>query len=84
MTRYHFNIHNGVGLVPDEEGLELTDLSAARSQAIDGIRSVISDEARRGFVDLSGAIEIADDEGNVLEVVGYDEAITLTMGRRTP
>jgi hypothetical protein len=84
MPCYHFNIRNGVGLVPDEDGRQLQDLAAARSEALDGIRSVVSEEARRGFVDLSGQIEITDDDGNLLDVVGYDEAIMLTAGRRNP
>jgi hypothetical protein len=84
MTRYHFNIRNGVGHIPDEDGRDLPDLEAARAEALEGIRSIVSEEARRGAIDLTGRIEITDDDGNLLSVVGYDEAIMLTMGRRTP
>jgi hypothetical protein len=84
MTRYHLNIRNGVGHIPDEDGRDLPDLETARLEAFDGIRSMVSEEARRGFVDLTGQIEITDDEGKLLDVVGYEQAVILTPGRRTP
>ena len=48
MARYYLNIRNGGGYVEDMEGQELPDLAAARLQAIEGVRSVLSEEARQG------------------------------------
>jgi hypothetical protein len=84
VTRYHLNIRNGVGLVLDEEGREFVDLDAARADAIDGIRSVISEEARSGLLDLTGRIEITDGDGHLLCLVGYEEAMDLRQVGRTP
>jgi hypothetical protein len=81
MMRFHLNISNGNGFTPDEEGLQLHDLDAARRQAIEGVRSVISDEAKQGRLDLSGVIEITDDDGTVLMVVPFTDALELTLGK---
>ena len=77
MTRYYLNIHNGIGPVMDEEGCDLANLDAAREAAIEGIRSMISEEARTGLLDLTGRIEVMDAHGNLLCLVNYEEAIEL-------
>ena len=82
VTVFHLNIRNGIGLVEDEEGRDLFDLEAARLDAIEGIRSIISEEAKSGLVDLTGQIEICDDAGNLLCLVRYADAFDLRLGRR--
>lgn len=79
MSFYRLNIWNGIGFVLDEEGRELPDLATARREAIEGIRSLISEEARDGVLDLTGRIEIADADGNILCEVGYAEAMDLRV-----
>jgi len=76
MARYYLHIRNG-GYSEDLEGQELPDLDAARLAAIDGVRSLLSEEARQGQLDLSGSIEIADGDGKVLLVVPFREAVEL-------
>jgi hypothetical protein len=82
--RYHLNIRNGVGLIEDEDGRDLSDLESARREAVDGIRSLVSEEVKKGFIDLTGQIEIVDDDGNLLGIVRYDEAVALIPVGRTP
>ncbi len=77
MARYYLHIRNGGGFSEDPEGQDLADLDAAREAAIDGVRSIISEEARQGQMDLSGSIEIADTDGNILLVVPFTEAVEL-------
>ena len=79
MARFFLHINNGNGYSEDPEGQDLADLEAARRQAIDGVRSLLSEEARQGQLDLSGSIEIADDTGNVLLVVAFSEAVDLRL-----
>lgn len=79
MAVYHLHLSNGAGYAEDQEGQDLPDLESARAQAIDGIRSVISEEARRGMIDLTGLIEIADPDGNILLIVPFKEAISLRL-----
>ncbi len=77
MPRFHLHIYNSGGTSCDEEGLELPDLDSARAYAIDGIRSLASEEVRAGRLDLAGRVEIADEAGTVLEVVGFPEAVEI-------
>ena len=79
MSRFHLHLYNGEGHVPDEQGVELADLATARHLAVDGIRSIISSEAREGNVDLRGRIEIAEPSGAVLAVVSFADAIRLRL-----
>jgi hypothetical protein len=77
MPRFHFHVYDRDGASPDEEGVELAGIEAARACAIDGIRSIVSDAARSGSVDLSGRVDIVDEDGEVLEAVRFDEAVEL-------
>jgi hypothetical protein len=77
MARYYLHIRNGGGYSEDPEGQELPDLDAARAAAIDGVRSLLSEEARQGQLDLSGRIEIADAAGNILLLVPFGDAVEL-------
>jgi len=77
MARYYLHINNGGGYSEDTEGQDLADLDAARAAAIEGVRSLLSEEARQGQLDLSGKIEIADADGNILLIVPFREAVEL-------
>ena len=81
MPRFYLHLHNSVGLVRDEEGLELADIEVARRHAVKTIRSILSDEVRHGRLDLRGVIEIAGEDQQVLGVVRFEEAVDL---RREP
>jgi hypothetical protein len=80
MARYFFHVHNGIGLIDDEDGRELLDLGRAREEAIKGIRSIVSDEALQGRIDLSGRITIADETGAPLLTVKFEEAFEVRRG----
>ncbi|WP_338501405.1 hypothetical protein V6R86_01450 [Sphingomonas kaistensis] len=80
MQRYFFHIHNGIGFLPDKEGVVLSDLDNARSQAIISIRSILAEEIRMtGLIDLGGRIDIEDD-GGVTTVVPFCDAVEVRGG----
>jgi len=83
MARYHFHIINGGGTSEDAEGQELPDLEAARAAAIEGVRSLVSEEARLGQIDLSGRIDIADADGNILLSVPFNDAVELRRNEQS-
>jgi hypothetical protein len=67
MPRYYFNIHDDAGVIRDEEGMELPDLAAARTEAQEGARELLAD-ALRAHKDVNGKrMEITDADGTVLE-----------------
>jgi hypothetical protein len=78
MPLYHFNLEDGTGLLPDEEGRELPDLEAARAESIKGARSIIAADVLEGRVDLRARIEIADEAGTTLLAVPFAEVIEIT------
>jgi hypothetical protein len=86
MPRFFLHIHNRIGFAPDEEGYDLADLAAAVEQAKEGIRSILSDEAKTGRLDLNGRIEIADETGTVRQSLPFSEAFEVVMpvGRACP
>jgi hypothetical protein len=79
MARFYLHLHNSIGTVRDEEGVELSDLEAARNQAVRSVRSIIADEVQHGVLNLQGRVEIADATGSVLGVVRYRDAFELLV-----
>ena len=75
MPCYHFNIRDGRGLTRDDEGLDLSSATDARALAIKGARSLISADALDGALDLSGQIEITDDEGDDVMTIRFRDAV---------
>ena len=77
VQHYYFHLHNSIGFVPDQEGKLCPDLKEAREQAVRDIRSIISEEAKEGVIDLNGRIEIAGTDGEILRVVQFAQAFEL-------
>ena len=83
MPRFFFNVYNGHGDTPDDVGSDLEDQAAARRLAVDSIRSMVAEDARRGTIDLNGRIEVNDPARNVLVTVDFAEAFELHIPNRT-
>jgi hypothetical protein len=79
MIRYHFNLHEGNGTVEDEEGRELADLDAVRSEALKGVRSIVAEEATQSVIDLRGRLEVLDSQGRLVLVIGFREAVEILI-----
>jgi hypothetical protein len=80
MPRVYFHLFNSGGRFADEEGREVPDLGTARALAMQEIRSILSDEAKQGKVDLRGRIEITGDDDAALGVVLFSDAVDLFLG----
>jgi hypothetical protein len=76
MPRYFFNLKNSIGDVKDHEGLVMSDLDAARAEAIKGARSVIASEVLEGRLDLAGHIDVTDEKGALVLTVTFQEAVS--------
>jgi hypothetical protein len=79
MPRLYFHLFSSAGFVPDQEGKEVPDLPRAREIAVNGIRSILADDARGGLVDFRGRIEICDGTKEVLAVVRFAEAVKVVL-----
>jgi hypothetical protein len=76
MPQYYFHVCNGNGLVEDEEGQELPDLETARNAAIRSARDIM---VRNGMLDLSSFIEIEDEHHQLVDTLGFADAVDLTQ-----
>ncbi|AJP72318.1 DUF6894 family protein [Sphingomonas hengshuiensis] len=77
MAQYFLHVHNGTGFTRDEEGQDFADLTAARIGAIDGIRSILSEEVRSGALDLAGQVEVTDAAGHIALTLPFEEAVEI-------
>jgi hypothetical protein len=82
MPRYYFHVCNGTGFTEDEEGQDLPDREAARAEAIRNARSIMAADVQRGMLDLSSFIEIEDVDHQLIQTLGFQEAVDLTQRHR--
>jgi hypothetical protein len=82
MPRFYLHVCNGTGFLEDEEGVELSDVDAARAAAVAGARDLMASDVREGELDLASFIEVEDENHqwlfallflDALKVKGQDE-----------
>jgi len=67
MARYFFHLRDGDTLLPDDEGLELPDLEAVRSYAVESARQLLSQAALSGNAgSVRQLIQVLDDGGRTV------------------
>jgi hypothetical protein len=77
MPRFYFHVCDGTGFVEDEEGVELRDIDAARTEAVKGARSIMAEDLQRGQLDLSSFIEVEDERHELLFTLMFSEAVDI-------
>ena len=82
--RYWFDVHNGNGFTPDEEGQEAPDADAARQIALLSIRSIVSAEVDVGTLDLRGTIDVRCEESDMMFTVAFIDAFELHLPSEGP
>ncbi|WP_430252295.1 DUF6894 family protein [Neorhizobium sp. DAR64860/K0K1] len=75
MARFFFNLV-GSETVYDSEGTELSSLEAARCEAIEDARAIMSDAIRAGFDVSERRVEICDESGDVVAVMPFANAVS--------
>lgn len=77
MPRFFLHLRNDID-VPDDEGIEVPDLEAARAEAIVNARfslaQVAMDEAKINF---SHRIDIEDEHGRTLDTVWFRDVVVV-------
>jgi uncharacterized protein DUF6894 len=69
MGRFYFHVRAGDELTPDDEGMDLPDLSAAKREAVPSARELLAEAIKSGKQTVPDAFVIADDEGRPLDIV---------------
>jgi hypothetical protein len=77
MPRFFFHLHDRGRVFHDEDGKECGDVTEASVLALKSARAIVSADALDGFIDLSGRIEIADEQGVVVFTVLYCDAVAV-------
>lgn len=68
--RYHFDIHEGAAVIPDDEGAEFATLEAARAEARAIVQDLAREDIRNGRSAHTWRVKIATCEGKVLDSTG--------------
>jgi hypothetical protein len=71
MGRYYFHLKDGDEIVPDEDGTELPDVSAATREALQSARELLADAIKAGKPKVYEAYVIADDTGQTVQVLPF-------------
>jgi hypothetical protein len=75
VPRFYFHLHNDVD-VPDDEGVELPDLQAARTHAVRSARVTFAETAKDNVrVVLHHRIDIENEQRVVLDTVHFRDAV---------
>jgi hypothetical protein len=75
MGRFYFHQRAGHRLIPDVEGLDLPDVSAARREAILSAREILAAAIRTGQAKVPDAFVISDEAGRALDAVPLAEVL---------
>ena len=75
MPRYFFHVREGSDINRDAEGQDLSDVEAARRQAVNSVREIISEKLLHGGALNHRSIEIADETGRVVDVINSREVL---------
>ncbi|HET7086688.1 MAG TPA: hypothetical protein VFI23_18115 [Rhizomicrobium sp.] len=75
MPRYFFHIREGSVFYRDEEGQELADAEAAREEAINTAREILSEKLLHGGSLNHRTIEIADETGYVVDEINVRDIL---------
>ena len=74
MPRYFFNLYDDIAAL-DEEGRELPDADAARSEAERTAREMAAVEVLAGRLVLSHRIDVVDDAEELVATVCFGDAV---------
>ena len=77
MPRFYFHICDGHGFIEDEEGVNLANEAAARKQAVEAARDVMTGDVREGQLDLTSFIEVEDEAHTLLFTLAFADAVTV-------
>jgi hypothetical protein len=77
---YFFDLHNDTDAL-DDEGKDLPDFAAAKTNALSEAREMIKTSLdETGRIDLSHHIDVRDQSGAILYVIRFEDAVTVQRG----
>jgi len=77
--RFYFHLQADDQIVPDGEGADLPDLSAAEHEAILAARELLAEAIKSGRAEVAEAFVSADEEDRALAIVPFTAVLPRTM-----
>ena len=78
MQRFFVHLRDHVHPINDPDGVELPDLSAARQNALNAARDLLSADIKTGLIDIFFRIDdVADEGGQVVHSLPFAQAFTV-------
>lgn len=77
MARYYFHLRDGSERLLDPQGVTITDTNRITEIALREARTLISQEALQGVIDLDQRLEVEDERGNLVHTIGFADAVTV-------
>jgi hypothetical protein len=84
MARFYLNIKDGSTIITDEEGIDLPNVEAAKTEALNCARWMLADAIRWDKPWVPEALLIADEAGRALAVVPLVAALPEALRRSAP
>ena len=81
MRRFYINIRDGGRIIQDEEGIDLPDVEAAKTEALNCARDMLADAIRAGRPRVPEALMIVDEAGRHLAIVPLVAALPEPLRR---
>lgn len=69
MARFYFHLRKGNKFIPDDDGEDFADASAAKLEAIASAREILAGAIRSGHASVPDAFVIADEAGQEIDTV---------------
>ena len=78
MPLYYFHLCNGGDTLLDPDGRDLTSRSEVQSATLGEARSIISQDALEGRIELGYRIDVQDAAGELVHSLRFTDAIKIT------
>ena len=79
MARYYFNFKNGDTVDPDEEGIDLPDVTAAAREAELTARQVLAEAIKARKPNVPEAVVVTDDSGTEVYSLPFVAVLPKTL-----
>ena len=77
MSLYYFHLRDGVDILLDPEGRQVDTPSGIAEAALREARAIISEDAKKGCIDLGVRIEVEDEFRNVVHSLSFGDAVMI-------
>ncbi|MEA3008573.1 MAG: hypothetical protein QOJ91_265 [Sphingomonadales bacterium] len=80
MPRYFLHLKDGVDVILDEEGVELSRAAVAGA-AVMAARDCMAADVKQGRLDLNHRIDVYDESGEIAQSLLFADALEITAPR---